>query len=143
MLTYPVCFRCDTRSADYQQADRFGFTSDDGIGVQGRTQIERTDLFRVLTGEYRTQHLADRFEQIIVQCRSLGSGDDLVDNQIGFARGRRADMDGFVGLAPIGSFPDGATASAPTEPVGWPSKIGSHVRPKSSVFQTPPSLAAM
>ena len=33
---------------------------------------------------------------------------------------------------------DGATASAPIEPVGWSSKIGFQVRPKSVVFQTPP-----
>src|SRR5579885_1702923 len=38
---------------------------------------------------------------------------------------------------------DGASASAPTEPVGCPSKIGAHVRPKSSVFQTPPLFGAM
>src|SRR6185437_6313587 len=38
---------------------------------------------------------------------------------------------------------EGATASEPTEPVGCPSKIGFHVRPKSSLFQTPPSVAAM
>ena len=33
---------------------------------------------------------------------------------------------------------DGATAIAPTDPVGWSSKIGFHVRPASVVFQTPP-----
>ena len=33
-------------------------------------------------------------------------------------------------------------ASAPIEPLGWSSKIGFQVRPKSSVFQTPPLFAA-
>src|SRR5215469_7443327 len=37
---------------------------------------------------------------------------------------------------------DGSSANAPTDPVGWPSKIGVQVRPKSSVFQTPPLVAA-
>src|SRR5436305_1251559 len=38
---------------------------------------------------------------------------------------------------------EGASASAPTDPVGWPSKIGAHVRPKSSLFQTPPLFGAI
>src|SRR5581483_536442 len=38
---------------------------------------------------------------------------------------------------------EGASAIAPTEPVGCPSKIGVHVRPKSSVFHTPPLFGAM
>ena len=37
----------------------------------------------------------------------------------------------------------GATASAPMEPVGWPSKMGYQVRPASVVFQTPPLLTPM
>jgi hypothetical protein len=36
---------------------------------------------------------------------------------------------------------EGATAIAPTEAIGWPSKIGFHVRPASFVFQTPPATA--
>src|SRR5438105_7829492 len=35
---------------------------------------------------------------------------------------------------------DGATARAPIEPVGWSSKIGVQVWPKSVVFHTPPLL---
>ena len=38
---------------------------------------------------------------------------------------------------------EGATAMEPMEPVGWSSKIGTHVRPASVVFQTPPFTAAM
>ncbi len=38
--------------------------------------------------------------------------------------------------APAGR--EGATAMAPIEPIGWPSKIGCQVRPASSVSQTPP-----
>ena len=38
---------------------------------------------------------------------------------------------------------EGATASAPTEPVGWPSKMGCQVRPKSVLFQAPPLLTPM
>ena len=38
---------------------------------------------------------------------------------------------------------EGATASAPIDPVGSLSKIGVHTRPKSVVFQTPPSFAPM
>jgi len=37
----------------------------------------------------------------------------------------------------------GATAMEPIEPVGWSSKIGIHVRPKSVVFQTPPLQTPM
>jgi hypothetical protein len=33
---------------------------------------------------------------------------------------------------------DGATVTQPIDPVGWSSKIGFHVLPASSVFQTPP-----
>jgi hypothetical protein len=38
---------------------------------------------------------------------------------------------------------DGATASAPTEPVSWPSKMGVHVRAPSTVFHTPPLFGAI
>ena len=37
----------------------------------------------------------------------------------------------------------GRTASAPMEPVGWPSKMGSQVRPESVVFHTPPLFTPM
>jgi hypothetical protein len=36
---------------------------------------------------------------------------------------------------------DGATAMAPIDPVGWSSKIGAQMRPKSVVFHTPPFTA--
>jgi hypothetical protein len=38
---------------------------------------------------------------------------------------------------------EGATATAPIEPVGWSSKIGVQVRPESVVFQTPPLQTPM
>src|ERR1700682_3063442 len=33
---------------------------------------------------------------------------------------------------------EGATASAPIEPTGWPSNMGTHTTPASVVFQIPP-----
>src|SRR5690348_4720436 len=38
---------------------------------------------------------------------------------------------------------DGATATAPIDPVDSASNTGIHVRPASSVFQTPPLLTPM
>ena len=38
---------------------------------------------------------------------------------------------------------EGAMAMAPMEPVGWSSKMGFQVRPKSSVFHTPPLFTPM
>ena len=36
---------------------------------------------------------------------------------------------------------EGATASAPIDAIGWPSKIGSQVRPAFSLSHTPPPTA--
>ena len=42
-----------------------------------------------------------------------------------------------------GATAKAATASAPMEPMGWPSKIGAQVRPASVVFHTPPLFTPM
>ena len=98
MLADPVIFRGNARSAHHQHAHRVGPAGDDGIGVQGGAQIKGGYRSGILIGKDEMQHLADRFQQIVMVGGGLGSG-----NQSG-----SVDEDGIgVGAADIDSYTHG------------------------------------
>jgi hypothetical protein len=69
-----ICVRVNSRSGNDEHAHLFGAAGDDGVGGQGRAQVDGADFRPFAILQDGAQRLGDGREQVVVIRRDLGHG---------------------------------------------------------------------